>query len=111
MLERSGRVAYRLQLPEGARVHDVFHVGLPKPHKGDPPTAPAPLPPTLDDRLLPAPKRAIHAQLRRGSWHVLIKWHGMSDDNAIWEPFQAFKDLYPTFSSRTSCLRRRGEML
>jgi hypothetical protein len=52
------------------------------PHKGDPPAVPAPLPPTLDGQLLPAPERALRAQLRRDVWHVLIKWHGLSEEDA-----------------------------
>jgi len=95
VLERIGPVAYRLQLPAGARLHDVFHVSQLKAYTGAPPAAPVPLPPVQDGRLLQAPERVLRAQLSRGAWRVLVQWQGLPVDDATWEPLEEFKEQYP----------------
>ena len=65
MLERVGTVAYRLQLPDGARIHDVFHVGILKPFRGAPPTSVPSLPPLQHGRPLQQPERVLRSSLRR----------------------------------------------
>ncbi|KAE8821218.1 putative polyprotein [Hordeum vulgare] len=73
VLERVGTLAYRLELPAGSRLHDIFHVGLLKAYRGDPPATTPALPPTSDGRLLPASAqvaKVLQAQQRRSVWHV-----------------------------------------
>jgi hypothetical protein len=72
VVERIGPVAYHLHLPDGARIHDMFHVGMLKPFRGTPLAAPLALPPLHNERLLHRPARALCAQLCRSAWHVLI---------------------------------------
>jgi hypothetical protein len=95
VVERVGAVAYRLQLPEGTRIHDVFHVGVLKPFHGEPPSATPPLPPLQHGRVLDVPERVIKAQLRRGTWHVLVKWVGLPVADSTWEPLEGFRAAFP----------------
>lgn len=92
--ERIGTVAYRLQLPAEARIHNVFHVGLLRPFFGTPPIAPAPLPQMENGRSLPRPVQILRARLRRGIWHVLVHWEGSSEAEATWEPLLQFQKSY-----------------
>jgi hypothetical protein len=108
VIERIGGVAYQLQLPDGARIHDVFHIGILKPFRGTPlATLPA-LPPLRHGRLLLQPERAIKAQLRRGTWWVLIKWTGLDESEATWEPVEAFKIRFPDFQLEDELFVREG---
>jgi hypothetical protein len=55
MVERVGKVAYKLELPPGAQLHNAFHVGMLKPYHGATPTALGVLPLTHHDRAYPQP--------------------------------------------------------
>ena len=97
MLERIGDIVYRLQLPDEARIHDVFHVGVLKPFRGTPPSSTPPLPPLRHGRQLQPPERVLRSELRRGVWHFLVEWAGMPVSEATWEPVPAFREAHPSF--------------
>jgi hypothetical protein len=97
VLERVGKVAYRLQLPKGARIHDVFHVGVLKPMRGPPPSMVLALPPLRHGRPLLQPDRVLCASLRQGVWHVLVQWADMPPSEATWEQVDEFRAAHPSF--------------
>jgi hypothetical protein len=109
VVERVGQVAYRLRLPEGARVHDVFHVGVLKPFRGQPPSSVPSLPPLRHGRPLQQPERALRASLRRSVWHVLIQWAKCQRPRRPGSPLMHSATRFPPSNSRTSCFTR-GEI-
>uniref|UniRef100_A0A2C9V4N7 Chromo domain-containing protein n=1 Tax=Manihot esculenta TaxID=3983 RepID=A0A2C9V4N7_MANES len=44
-----------------------------------------PLPPLVDGRVIPQPAKVIQTCLNRGTWEVLVAWHGCLDSDATWE--------------------------
>ncbi|RLN33026.1 putative retroelement [Panicum miliaceum] len=97
VIELINEVAVRLALPVGARLHDVFHIGLLKKFHGPPPEAPPPLPTIHHGAVAPEPERAVRFRLARGVRQVLVHWKGESAASATWEDVDAFRDKFPAF--------------
>lgn len=103
-------VAVRLELPVGARIHDVFHIGLLKKFHGPPPDAPPALPPLRHGAIAPEPERAVRFCLARGVCQALFQWKGESPASATWEDIDVLRDKYPTLQLEDELSLEGGEM-
>ena len=72
--ERTGSVAYRLNLPDEARIHNAFHVSMLNPHKGTPPSKPGQVPTMHEGATVLEPDLMLKSRLHWGQLQVLIKW-------------------------------------
>lgn len=102
-MERIGKVSYRLALPDGARIHDVLHVGALKAFHGIAPAAAPTLLPMEHDKLHPTPERVLRAIVCHGIWHVLVQRGRTEADDATWQPVQQSVTSTLPVNSRTSC--------
>ncbi|GJU78927.1 transposon ty3-G gag-pol polyprotein [Tanacetum coccineum] len=92
VLEKVGPVAYKLALPNGSQIHDVFHVSLLSKHIG---TLVNPISVTLpyvtdEGVILPQLEAVIDRRvIHKGKYHpkseVLIKWKGARVEDDTWE--------------------------
>jgi hypothetical protein len=101
--KKVGPVAYRLALPLGSLIHNVFHVSMLKKHVGLVTTIFTQLPPVTDEAsILPQPTTVLDRRvIQKGQYHpkfeVLIKWKGASADDATWEDEHRLDKSYPAF--------------
>jgi hypothetical protein len=90
-------VAYRLELPSTAQIHNVFHVGLLKKFLGTPPDSPPPLPPIHHGVARLQPAQALKVRQARGLRQILIQWDSLPSSAATWEDLDDFRRQYPHF--------------
>ncbi|KAL0552393.1 hypothetical protein IC582_011502 [Cucumis melo] len=99
ILERIRPVAYKLELPEGALIHPVFHVSQLKKLVGEH-TDVQPTLQQLDESFVwkTHPVEALdYRQTKAGEWEVMIRWDGLSIHEATWEQYVDIVDKYPDF--------------
>ena len=99
VIERIGSTAYKLQLPEEARIHPVFHCSLLKSyHSTEMDTSPHPSTlPILsnDDHLLIQPLTFLNTRRNKDSaLEVLVQWQGLSPDDTTWENWDQLRADY-----------------
>ena len=90
VIRRIGQVAYELELPQGSRIHNIFHVSCLKKALGQHVTVTGELPPTDDEGHLVLQPEAIidtrERQLRsRKIREFLVRWKNLPDEDATWE--------------------------
>jgi hypothetical protein len=101
-------VVVRLELPLGARLHDVFHVGMLKKFIGAPPTSPPVLPAIHNGAVIPKPLRVKQARLVRGVHQVPVRRRGEPTKSASWEDLDEFRIKYPNFQLEDKLDLKRG---
>jgi hypothetical protein len=85
IVDKINEVAYKLDLPSGARIHNVFHVGLLKKFVGLPPDEPPALPPMKHGVVIPTPEQALTVRLCWGVRQILVRWKGQPASSTSWE--------------------------
>jgi hypothetical protein len=85
IIERVGKVSYRLDLPSTMRVHPVFHVELLKEFHGDY-TTPPPLLECEDGTVLWQVDKVVKVRGKGAKRQYLVQWAGFGREFDSWEP-------------------------
>lgn len=103
IIQKIGSVAYILPLPEGARIHPVFHVSLLKKCEGDLGSQVNSMPlPLIATEIGPSlqPKAILQQRtfLRNSEQieQILVQWEGMMDSENSWEDVEYMRQYFPS---------------
>lgn len=96
IIEKVSPVEYKLDLPDGSRIHPVFHVSLLHRRVGDIEVVHPILPPYGDDGLSVLVSMDILQVRRSGTVReALVQWYGLDREDATWEPLAKLLDKFP----------------
>ncbi|GKF82715.1 transposon ty3-G gag-pol polyprotein, partial [Tanacetum coccineum] len=98
-----------------ALIHNVFHVSLLKPCRGDPPTPlasvenPAPLPSPGPQPEVVLEERVVKKGKYRPKAEILVKWQVFPGEDATWETKWRFQRAYPDFRLEDKAISSGGD--
>ena len=103
ILQKIGHVAYKLELPDTARIHPIFHVSLLKKAVGSQavsPSIPTSLSANMELIVQPAAILGIRPSTIPGAaaTEVLIHWHDLPVWEDSWELFEVIQSQFPNFN-------------
>ena len=98
MTRRVGEVAYEFELPEGSRIHNVFHVSCLKKALGQQMTTSVELPPLDEEgQLVLVPEEVLEVQEKKLQNRVikeyLVIWRELLAKYVTWESEQILQHL------------------
>lgn len=97
--QRVGDLAYKLELPEGAKIHNVFHVSVLKRHLG-PSDAATPSLPAFENHIQDqtvGPDRVLARRIVKKGNRAQIQWCNSTEEKATWEDWEAVTQHFPQF--------------
>ena len=100
ILDRLGKVAYKLQLPDHSKIHPVFHVSLLKAYiAAADANRSAELPPEdVNNKPIVKPLTIIASKVVPSETGprrmVLVQWVGLPPEDASWEDWSEFQTLH-----------------
>ena len=98
VIQRIGKVAYKLQLPQGSAIHPVVQVSLLKqalPSCVQVQTLPEILNSNLEWETEPTSFLAVRDEATGDDQEVIIKWRGLPDCENTWEPLKRITNPFP----------------
>lgn len=101
--KRIGKVAYQLELPAEAKIHNVFHVSQLKLRIGKKKTVQTSLPGVNEEGEMEArPLKILERRMiKKGNVpavKILVQWENGSEEEATWEDWNVIKNKYPEFN-------------
>ncbi|XP_039004684.1 uncharacterized protein LOC120131872 [Hibiscus syriacus] len=102
IVKKVGKVAYKLQLPNGSKVHPVFHVSQLKKHIGTEVYQPELPVIGSDGAISKEPLRILERRMvKRGNRAVtemLVEWTNSFPEDATWEVLYQLQHQFPSFN-------------
>lgn len=113
MIQRVGKVAYKLELPQDSLIHPVFHLSQLKPYTSD-------YTPVYDRLLVLIDLEAVatvpleiieHRMVKKGNTaipQVKLQWKGLPSTATSWEDYYVIKKRFPSAPARGQAVTQAG---